>query len=347
MDEAVMESNDAETVVRPSVSIVFLVYNRREELRESLQRMLSEDGYDRDRLDVIVVDNASTDGSSEMVTREFPEANLIVREENVGICGWNDGFAVARGEYVLALDDDCYLPPVALAQGVAGAQEKYADLVSFGVTRPGDLDYRFNEVYRTGLLSFWGCAVLMRRQVLERLGGYDPAIFVWAHELEFMLRFFDAGFRHLHLPDVLAMHMKYADPSLTWKDYYSTRAYVFNGRHFAYIAGKLLRPRDSLGVLVARLAQHGRDAARIDRAALKAVVPCLTGYLHGLRNRDPVRNPEVSRVYRRNFHSFASPWWFSRPLRDVIRRRPGEGRQAKYLAERSRYYPKTTATLEF
>jgi GT2 family glycosyltransferase len=340
-----IDSKDAEPVVRPSVSIVFLVYNRCAELRESLGRMIS-DGYDRDRVDVVVVDNASTDGSGAMVAREFPQVRLIVRDENVGVSGWNDGFAVARGDYVLALDDDCYLPPGGLTQAVAAAQEHDADLVSFGVTRPDDPDFRFNEQdYRTGLLSFWGCAVLMRRPVLERLGGYDPAIFVWANELEFTLRFFDSGFRHLHLPEVVAVHMKY--PVGTWRDFYSSRGYRINARHFAYIAAKLLRPRDALEVLVARLAVHLRDAARIDRAALKAVSPCVRGFVHGLRNRDPVTNRELSRVFRRNFESFASPWWFSRPLWHVILRTPGPGRHADYLAERRRYYPRTAATLKF
>jgi GT2 family glycosyltransferase len=310
--------------------------------------MRADESYDRDLIDFIVVDNASEDGPGEMVTSEFPDVRLIERDVNVGVSAWNDGFAVARGDWVLALDDDCYLPPGGLAEAVAAAQEHGADLVSFGIGRPGDPDFRFNETdYKTGLLSFWGCAVLMRREVLEQLGGFDAEIFVWAHELEFMLRFFDAGCRHLHLPDVVAMHMKYPEPGLTWKDFYSSRAYYVNGRHFAYIAGKLLRPRDSVGVLFARLGHHVRDAARIDRRALKAVVPCLKGFLHGLRNRDPVRNPEISKTYRRNFHSFASPWWFSRPLKDVVTRTPGPGREAEYMAAAAPYYPATAATLEF
>jgi GT2 family glycosyltransferase len=346
MGGAVMASKDAGAAVRPSVSIVFLVYNRRKELRESLQRMRADDSYDPDRIDFIVVDNASEDGASEMVASEFPDVRLITRDVNVGVSGWNDGFAVAQGDWVLALDDDCYLPPGGLAEAMSAAQEHEADLVSFGVTRPDDLDYRFNETdYKTGLLSFWGCAVLMRQDVLQELGGYDPGIFVWANELEFMLRFFDAGFRHLHLPELVAVHMKV--PEGTWRDHYSSRAYRVNARHWAYIAAKLLRQRDSFEALIARLGHHVRDAIRIDRRALKAVIPTLKGYLHGLRNREPVRNPEISRIYRRNFHSFASPWWFSRPLLDVITRTPGPGRHDDYLVERARYYPDRASTLQF
>src|SRR5215212_701428 len=115
----------------PTVTIVFLVYNRREELRRSLREMTERADYPGDRLDVIVVDNASEDGSAEMVRSEFPDVRLVRRERNVGVSGWNDGFAAARGDWVLALDDDCYLPPDGLGRALAAASEHRADLVSF------------------------------------------------------------------------------------------------------------------------------------------------------------------------------------------------------------------------
>ncbi len=83
-------------------------------------------------------------------------------------------------------------------------------MVSFKVVSTHDPELRLHGAYRTGLFMFWGCAVLMRRRVVEALGGYDPEIFVLANELEFTLRFFDQGFRHLHLPEVVAQHMKRA-----------------------------------------------------------------------------------------------------------------------------------------
>jgi GT2 family glycosyltransferase len=344
-DTGLIEGREAEPAAWPSVSIVFLVYNRCDELRESLCRMLSSD-YDPERLEVIVVDNASTDGSSAMVASEFPEVHLIVRSKNVGVSGFNDGFAAARCDYVLALDDDCYMQKDGLRRAITAAEAANADLVSFGISSASDPGFRFDLGYRTGLLSFWGCAVLVRREVLERLGGYDPDIFVWANELEFMLRFFDHGFRHLHIPELVAVHMKEADE--VWADYVATPGYRFNARHFAYIAGKLLRPRDAFEALVARLAVHLREGFRVNPAALKAIPHCLSGFLHGLRRRQPVTNAEVSRVYRRNFESFASPWWVSRPLVEFIRPRGDPGRRrADYFASRVRYYPNAADTLEF
>jgi GT2 family glycosyltransferase len=346
----------------PSLTIVFLNFNRREQLRTSLRKMLFEADYDRSLIDVIVVDNASEDGSQAMVEEEFPQVQLIKREVNCGVSGWNDGFAAARGDFVAALDDDAYLPGDSLRKGAEAAAAREADLVSFGIVALDDPGYRFDAQYRTGLLSFWGCAVMIRRTVLEDLGGYDPEIFVWANELEMMMRFFDRGYRHLHMPETLAVHMK--TPSKDWTAFFGSHAYRVNAKNFAYIAAKHLKPRDALESLLALVSTNLRDAARIKPSSIRAVLSTLRGFVNGLRHRDPVRNPEVSRAYRQNFHTFASPWWMSRPIGELVRATPAEltraafgpaesngaappGRREEYYSARARYYPKTTDTLQF
>jgi len=85
----------------PRVSVVFLAYNRRDALRESLQRMRVDSGYPAERLELIVVDNASSDDTAAMVEREHPSATLVRNERNVGAPGWNEGFRIANGDYVL------------------------------------------------------------------------------------------------------------------------------------------------------------------------------------------------------------------------------------------------------
>lgn len=344
----------------PTVTLVFLVFNRRDELGTSLRKMLLESDYDSERVEVIVVDNASTDGSAEMVRDEFPQVELMVREENVGVSAWNDGFAVARGDFVLALDDDCYLPSDGLRRAIDAAQEHRADLVSFKVISTYDPEHVFTDDYRTGLFMFWGCAILMRREVVQALGGYDPEIFVWANELEFTIRFFDHGFRHLHLPGVCAQHMKDVprDDSLPM----NWRAYLVNARHWGYISAKLLRPRDAAEALVALVARYLRDGLNGDPPVLEAVRNTCAGFAHGLRHRAPVKNPAVSRFYRHNFETFASPWWLSRPMGELIRALPRElsrggrvretrpdglGRREQYFADRARFYPDEPAVLDF
>ncbi|HKN95032.1 MAG TPA: glycosyltransferase [Thermoleophilaceae bacterium] len=330
-----------------SVTIVFVVFNRRDELRESLRRMLVDSDYERDRVDVIVVDNASTDGSGAMVRDEFPEVQLIARDENIGASAWNDGFAIARGDYVLILDDDCYLPPDGLRRAVARAEEHDADLVSLSVASTIDPDHLFTAESPMGLMSFWGCAWLVRREVLDVLGGYDPEIFIWDNELEFTLRFFDRGYRHVHAPEIVAQHMK---PPLS--DEFDSRWYRANAHHFAYIAVKHLRARDAIGAVVAVFTRVLRDGVRRERASLRALPDVLAGTVHGLRFRQPVRNRELSRFYRQNFHGFASPWWMSRSAGELIRARGRKstgagGRRQMFFEKRARAYPEGAGTLQF
>jgi GT2 family glycosyltransferase len=343
----------------PTVTIVFLVYNRCDELRTSLVQMTRDSDYPRELVDIIVVDNASDDGAAEMVREEFPNVQLIVRDENCGVSGWNDGLAVATGEWVLLLDDDCYLPPDGLRRAVLGANEHEADLVSFAVLSSEEPGWRFDLKYRTGLLTFWGCAALVRREVLERVGGYDPKIFVWANEVEFMLRFYDAGFRHLHMPEIEAIHMK--GVVYGWAKNVGDWKYRMNHKNIAYTAGKHLRLREAAGALIALLATHVRDGVRGRPRAAGAVFTSSLGFVRGLRNREPV-SKEISRIYRRHFLSFASPWWVSRPVHLLLmglpqalvrrvlgRRRPADhpGRWAQYYERGARYYPTSSRTLEF
>jgi GT2 family glycosyltransferase len=338
------------------VTIVYVVFNKRDKLRTSLTKMLREPAYDG-ALDAIVVDNASTDGSAAMVREEFPEVELIERDENIGAPAWNEGYARARGDWVLTLDDDAYLPPGGLDRALAAAERTAADLVSFRVVSTVDPDWVFTEGYKTGLFSFWGCAWLVRGPVLRELGGYDPQLFMWANELEFALRFFDGGHRHLHLANVDAMHMKEAPPVQQ-----DEHGYMINARHFAYVAGKLLRPRDAFEALVALLVRNLRDGVRDDRMALRALPVTLAGFAKGIRHRSAVANRELSRTYRHNFETFASPWWLSRPLGELLgaapreltrrarygeRRPEGIGRRDQFFAERPQFYPREPAVLDF
>jgi GT2 family glycosyltransferase len=331
----------------PLVSIVFLAYNRKQELRESLRRMIVEGGYPAERLEVIVVDNASDDGAPAMVREEYPHVRLIENEENEGAPGWNAGFRVAAGDYVLILDDDAYLPAGGLEAAVVAAREEHADLVSFIVISSSDESYRFNDEYRTGLLSYWGCAALVSRRALDALGGYDPNIFIWANELEFTMRLLDHGFRHLFLPEVRAVHMK--EPTTKFQ----LQRHRLQSRHAAYIAGKLMRPRDTLAAVANLVAQAVIDVKAEHPSAIRAVPEVIAGLAEGLRHRQPVR-PVVSSAYRQNFGSLTVPWSFMRSPRDRWHALRGmesadaqrARRQAPFFEERRRFYPEGRASLQ-
>jgi GT2 family glycosyltransferase len=330
----------------PLVSVVVLAYNRREQLLESLERMLTHSGYPPDRLEVIVVDNASSDGTSEAVASRYPKARLIRNEHNVGASGWNGGFAVAAGDYVLILDDDAYLRPGDLERGVLAASDEAADLVSFAVVSSFDESTPINDDWRTGLFSYWGCAALLSRRAVRALGGYDPNMFMWTNEVELTMRLLDEGLRHLYMSDIRAVHMK---ERVTRFD---TQRYLVNARHFGYIAAKLMRPVDALATLGNILQRALNDCLVQDRSAIGGVKEVLAGFAGGLPHRRPVR-PLVSSAYRRIFCHFAAPWQFMRsPLERIRSRRDSSAaesqrvaRRERYFVDRARFYPSDRGSL--
>jgi hypothetical protein len=204
-------------------------------------------------------------------------------------------------------------------------------------------------MYNPGLLAFWGCSVLISRRAIERLEGFDPNIFVWGHEVEFTMRLFDAGFKHLFLPNVTSSHLKrppargvdpeqgiaVMDPgksSFAAVEFFESK----NRFNIAYVAGKLLRLPDAILALGDLVIDSLIFAYRCRTLAALALVRAnLSGFAKGLRNRRPV-SAAVSRFYKENFVDYANPL-----LR--LHKRP---RRFRFSEERPAYYPSTEAALK-
>lgn len=341
----------------PSVTVVCVTFNRREVLREALSKTLVESDYEGE-LDAIVIDNASADGTAEMVRTEFPGVHLIERTENIGAPAWNAGFAAARGDYIVILDDDCYLPTDGLSRAIVAAREHDADLVSFKVVSTHDPSYVWTEQCPTGLVSFWGCAALVRRHALLDLGGYDPGIFIWGNEMELTLRLYDQGYRHLHFPEIVAHHMKeLPDLARVSRD---SLEYRLDARNYAYIAGKLLRGQDGVKAWGAHLARRLAASLVWGPGPREIIRWSARGFIEGRRQRTPVRNAALSRFYRENCELYATPWSLLPRPRELVPllRRDKRGaldslragavqRRETFYAERANLYPHEPRALSF
>lgn len=120
------------------VSVVVVSYNTREKLRRCLSCIEPEH-------EVIVVDNASSDGSADMVRADFPHVRLIENRQNVGFgAANNQGMAVASGELVLFLNSDCYAEPGAITE-----LSRSFDIERWGLPK----DYACNPVAAGGRLN--------------------------------------------------------------------------------------------------------------------------------------------------------------------------------------------------
>lgn len=179
-----------------SVSVVVTTRNRRDDLRTCLQSVQTQNVA----LELLVIDDASTDGTPEMVRAEFPSAKLIVHQQSHGyIRGRNEAAGEATGEVVVSLDDDAAFS----SPGIIGET-----LASFDDPRIAAVAIPYIDVNRDSVVkqlapdrdrayvveTFIGTAHAVRRDVFLRLGGYREALFHQGEESDFCVRLLAAGY---------------------------------------------------------------------------------------------------------------------------------------------------------
>ncbi len=187
----------------PLVTVNILSFNRRDELQNTLTKVYEQDYKN---IEIIVVDNASSDGSAEMVKTDFPDVQLIQLNKNIGIAGWNEGFKVAKGEYVLVLDDDSYPDRSSIKKGIQYFHENnHLGIVAFHI-----FNIRINKSetidFNTKPNFFVGCGALIGKIVLNKIGYYNEQYFLYLHELDYSARCYDAGIEIIYLSTVFIFH---------------------------------------------------------------------------------------------------------------------------------------------
>jgi GT2 family glycosyltransferase len=169
-----------EVARRIVVSVCIANWNCREVLRACLESLL--DYPQGASVEVIVVDNASTDGAADMVARDFPEVELVRNLENRGFAkASNQAAERARGKYLLFLNNDTLVPSNSLGRLVEFAR-RHPEAGMIG-PRLRDADGNFQISYRRKptvpallhRLAFLRWTGLFSRSYLEyRRGGFDP-----------------------------------------------------------------------------------------------------------------------------------------------------------------------------
>jgi GT2 family glycosyltransferase len=225
----------------PLVSVVIVSWNARRYLAECLSSL--KDGVYAGPLDIVVVDNASTDGSAEMVRARFPEVALVCNPDNLGFAKANNiGIRRCRGEYVALVNSDVHVHPNCITTLVAHCETER----TVGLTGPfiigGDgkqqvscrgapsvwnmfcralaLDVLFGgarwfsgylaghrqqlEPEAVDILS--GCFWLARRRALDEVGLLDEAFFIYGEDMDWCKRFRDSGWGVVFVPTARAVH---------------------------------------------------------------------------------------------------------------------------------------------
>lgn len=228
----------------PDLSIIIVNYNVKEFILNSLDSIKkSSDGFE---VETIVIDNASKDGSVEAIAKQFPEVNLIASNENLGFGKANNlGLEKAKGKYILLLNPDTILKEDTIAKmieffeknkdaGLAGCKVLNPDGTlqlpcrrSFpgpwtAFTKVSGLSKLFpknklfakynltyldeNKTYEVDAVS--GSFMMLRREVYEKIGGFDPQFFMYGEDLDLCYRVQKAGYKVYYVHSTEIIHYK-------------------------------------------------------------------------------------------------------------------------------------------
>ncbi|MBI5638037.1 MAG: glycosyltransferase family 2 protein [Nitrospinae bacterium] len=216
-----------------TVSVVILTWNRRDDLRFTLERLKLENHAP---LEVIVVDNNSTDGTAAMMAAGFPQFRYLPQSENLGIAGYNIGFKAAAGEYIVVLDSDSYPARDAITR-MAAIFERHpeAGIVAFDVhAATGVEEEPVSGAAVAEVYGYHGAGAGIRRAVFEKAGYWWEPFFLYFNEMDHALRALREGFAILHSPAVRAYHKSspVGRPSGRGAFYYTRNAFWIVWRHY-------------------------------------------------------------------------------------------------------------------
>jgi GT2 family glycosyltransferase len=224
------------------VSVIIISYNTKDLMLKCLSHLYKSAEVE---LEVIVVDNGSTDESVEEIGKRYPEVKMIMNKTNLGFGKANNqGMKEASGEYYLLLNSDCFVEPETIKTllkameamknvDMAGCKLLNVDgstQASFGyfpnlwrivalmlfvdnlpLVRKFFPSIHVREISRYSRLTdvdwVMGALVLLRKEVFKQTGGFDEQYFMYGEEVEWMKRVKTAGYRIVYIPQTTATHI--------------------------------------------------------------------------------------------------------------------------------------------
>lgn len=226
---------------RPLVSILIVSYNTREMTRDCLRSVIAETRVPHE---ILVIDNASADGSAEAVARDFPQVRLFAEKVNHGFARANNiAAAEASGEYILLLNPDTLVLDGAIDRLLAFARARPEARIWGGRTLYGDGSLNPTNCWRqmslwslvcqvTGLAGLFpkseilnpeayggwqrdservveivtGCFLLIRRDFWDELGGFDLSFVMYGEEADLCRRAGAMGAAPRMTPEAVIIH---------------------------------------------------------------------------------------------------------------------------------------------
>lgn len=279
----------------PRVSVAVITRDRRERLLATLERLAGLP----ERPPVVVVDNASSDGTARAVADGFPDVLLLTPGRNLGAAGRNLAVQHAHTPYVAFSDDDSWWAPGALtvAADLLDAHPRLGLLAARTLVGPDGDEDPLNAALAASplpappgmpgraVLGFLACASVVRRAAFVEAGGFHPLLFLGAEETLLAYDLTARGWAVQHVPSVTAHH--HPDPG-------PRPGRTPAVRRNAVLTAWLRRP---LPVAAAHTVRLAADACRGDRSARGALGGTAARLPAALRGRRRLP-PEVERAAR-------------------------------------------------
>lgn len=185
-------------------SFVIANYNRKNEVLLTIAKTKELIKSYEDNYEIIVVDNASTDGSADAIKINYPDVILIENKVNTGASARNLGFQKATGNYIVMLDDDSHIE-----SGLEEALIYMDNNPDVGVLALNVVSGPYTSaLWKDGqeTVGFIGCGAIIKRETYNKIGGLADWIFLYVEEWEYGLRVINAGYHVRFFANSIVQH---------------------------------------------------------------------------------------------------------------------------------------------
>ena len=204
----------------PKISVIIVNYNGKKLLEKCLESLFK---IDYNNFEVILVDNNSTDGSMEFVTKNYPKIIVIKLDSNKGFAEPNNiGTKIAKGEYILFLNNDTVTTTNFISEmvNVLEKDEKIAICQSLLLKPDGNIDSSGDFIDKMGIVynsktktdeikeisSARGACMLIRKKIFDKLGGFDEKFFFSFEDVDLGWRSWILGYKVVIVPNSIVYH---------------------------------------------------------------------------------------------------------------------------------------------
>lgn len=223
-------------------SFVLVNYNRKDEVLITITKSKELIKDNLTDFEIVVVDNASTDGSAEAIKSAHPDVVLIENKVNTGAPAWNLGFEKARGDYFIIIDDDSHIESGLNEALTYLDQNPDVGVLALNVVSGPYTSKMWDWKDGQNIVGFIGCGAILRRETYEKVGGYADWMFLYVNEWEYGLRVINAGYYVRFFADSVVQHRASAvnRTSKRFRVFVTKHELGIVYKHFAFNRGKYL-----------------------------------------------------------------------------------------------------------